>query len=49
MFVCGLVALWAMTLAPDAQALVFAGAGALYVAAILLIERAWRRRDRQNA
>ena len=49
MVVCGLVALWAMTLAPDAQALVFAGAGALYVAAILLIERAWRRRDRQNA
>ena len=49
MTVCGLVALWAMTLAPDAQSLVLAGAGILYAAAILLIERAWRMRDRQNA
>jgi len=49
MAICGLTALWAMTLTPDAQALVLAGAGTLYAAAILLIERAWRMRDRQNA
>lgn len=49
MAACGLTALWAMTLTPDAQYLVLAGAGTLYAAAILLIERAWRMRSQPNA
>lgn len=49
MAVCGITALWAMTLAPDAQHLLLACAGALYVAVILLIERAWRMREQPNA
>lgn len=49
MAACGLTALWAMTLTPAAQYLVIAGAGVLYAAAILLIERAWRTRSQPNA
>lgn len=49
MAVCGLTALWAMTLNLAAQYLVLAGAGTLYAAAILLIERAWRMRGQPNA
>jgi UDP-GlcNAc:undecaprenyl-phosphate/decaprenyl-phosphate GlcNAc-1-phosphate transferase len=44
MAACGLAALAALTLAPDARRLVLAGAGALYIAVIVLIERAWRAR-----
>lgn len=49
MAACGLAALWAMTLAPEAQYLVLAGAVALYLACIVWIERAWRARREAHA
>jgi UDP-N-acetylmuramyl pentapeptide phosphotransferase/UDP-N-acetylglucosamine-1-phosphate transferase len=49
MAACGSAALWAMTLAPDAQYLVLAGAAALYLACIVWIERAWRARREAHA
>ena len=49
MAACGLTALGALTLAPDAQHLVLVGAGALYLIIIVLIERAWRAMQATHA
>lgn len=49
MTACGLTALGALTLAPDAQYLVLIGAGALYMIIIVWIERAWGARQETHA
>lgn len=49
MAACGLAALGALTLAPDAQYLVLVGAGALYMVIIVWIERAWHARQATHA
>ena len=42
MAVCGIVALWAMTLNSTLQYVTLTAAAAMYVALIIVIERAWR-------
>lgn len=42
MALCGVTALWVMTLSVTLQYTALAGAGALYLILILIIERAWR-------
>ncbi len=49
MALCGLGALWAMTLAGGAQFAIFAAAGTLYLGLIAVIERAWRSRQAADA
>ena len=46
---CGCAALGGMTLAPDMQYLVLAGAAGVYIVAIAWIERAWRARSALHA
>ena len=46
---CGIVSLWAMTLTNGMQYLVLAVVAALYIAAIVLIERAGRKRGATHA
>lgn len=49
MAVCGLAALWGLTLAREAQYLVLAIAGGFYLAIIVVIERTWRARHTAHA
>lgn len=49
MAACGIAALWIMTLATTLQYAALAAAAALYVALILVIERAWRARQATRA
>ncbi|MEQ1773345.1 MAG: glycosyl transferase [Burkholderiales bacterium] len=49
MLACGSAALWAMTLATDAQHVLFILMGLLYATLIAIIERAWRVRHKLNA
>lgn len=45
MALCGITALWVMTLTTTLQYAALAGFGALYLALIVVIERAWRRQQ----
>ncbi|MBY0271415.1 MAG: glycosyl transferase [Burkholderiales bacterium] len=49
MALCGLAALWIMTLGTSLQYAALAAAGVLYVALIVAIERAWRARQATHA
>ncbi len=49
MVLCGIVALWAMTLSTTLQYAMLAGIGALYLSLIVIIERAWRRQGIAHA
>lgn len=49
MALCAIAALWAMTLSTSLQYAALAAAAALYVALILVIERAWRARQATHA
>jgi hypothetical protein len=42
MAACSIAGLWAMTLDSSGQQQVVAAAGVMYLAAIIIIERAWR-------
>lgn len=49
MSICAFAGLWALTLEPKGQYLVLIAASLLYVAAIIGVERLWRKRQKTNA